>query len=171
MVILPFLIWKERVDENGVAVLDEAGDVIKDLQGYNVFWAALIMGIIGFISFQFMIRTTKIRATEDVKINEEQAKFNIFKAFANFMKNRPAVGATLAAMGMFIGMQGASTAVTVLFQTYFKNPEISGVVQLFSMIPILFFTPLARKAVDKFGKKELSVVLYYKGVAPAGRLN
>ena len=158
MVILPFLIWKERVDENGVAVLDEAGDVIKDLQGYNVFWAALIMGIIGFISFQFMIRTTKIRVTTDVKINEGAVKFNVFKAFANFMKNRPAVGATLAAMGMFIGMQGAASAVTVLFQTYFKNPEISGVVQLFSMIPILCFTPLARKAVAKFGKKELCIV-------------
>ena len=158
MVILPFLIWTERVDENGNQVLDEAGDVIKDLQGYNVFIAALIMGVIGFIAFQFMIRTTKIRVTTDVKINESREKFNVFKAFANFMKNRPAVGATLAAMGMFLGMQGAATAVTVLFQTYFKNPEISGVVQLFSMIPILCFTPFARKAVAKFGKKELCVI-------------
>ncbi len=156
MVILPFLIWKDRVDANGQPVLDEAGDVIKDLQGYNVFWAALIMGIIGFFSFQFMIRTTKVRVDTSVKLNESE-KFNVFKAFGNFLKNRPAVGATLAAMGMFIGMQGAATAVTVLFQTYFKNPEISGVVQLFSMIPILCFTPLARKAVAKFGKKELCV--------------
>lgn len=39
----------------------------------------------------------------------------------NFVKNRAAVGATLAAMGMFIGMQGATAAVTVLFQSYFKN--------------------------------------------------
>ena len=158
MVILPFLIWKNRVDENGVEVLDEAGEVIKDLQGYNVFWAALIMGVIGFISFQIMIRNTEIRVTTGVKINEDQPKFNVLRAFGNFMKNRPAVGATLAAMGMFIGMQGAATAVTVLFQTYFKNPEMSGIVQLFSMIPILCFTPLARKAVEKFGKKELCVV-------------
>ncbi len=158
MVILPFLIWKDRVDANGNKVLDEAGDVIKDLQGYNVFWAALIMGILGFISFQFMIRNTKIRVNTDVKLNEKTEKFNVFKAFGNFIKNRPAVGATLAAMGMFIGMQGATTAVTVLFQTYFKNPEMSGIVQLFSMIPILCFTPFARKAVDKFGKKELCVV-------------
>lgn len=158
MVILPFLIWKNRVDENGVEVLDEAGEVIKDLQGYNVFWAALIMGVIGFISFQIMIRNTEIRVTTGVKINEDQPKFNVLRAFGNFMKNRPAVGATLAAVGMFIGMQGAATAVTVLFQTYFKNPEMSGIVQLFSMIPILCFTPLARKAVEKFGKKELCVV-------------
>ena len=158
MVLLPFLIWTERVDANGNQVLNDAGDVIKDLQGYNVFIAALIMGVIGFFAFQFMIRTTKIRVETEVKTVEKAEKFNVLKAFANFMKNRPAVGATLAAMGMFIGMQGAATAVTVLFQTYFKNPEISGVVQLFSMIPILCFTPLARKAVAKFGKKELCIV-------------
>jgi GPH family glycoside/pentoside/hexuronide:cation symporter len=72
------------------------------------------------------------------------------------MKNRPAVGATLAAMGMFIGMQGATTAVTVVFQSYYNNVQISGVVQLFAMIPIVVFTPLARKMVAKYGKKELA---------------
>ncbi len=76
----------------------------------------------------------------------------------NFCKNRPAVGATLAAMGMFIGMQGAATAITVTFQIYFKNTQISGIVSMFSMIPIVVFTPLARKMVTKYGKKELSVV-------------
>jgi GPH family glycoside/pentoside/hexuronide:cation symporter len=59
-------------------------------------------------------------------------------------------------MGMFIGMQGATTAVTVIFQSYFKNVQISGIVQLFAMIPIVLFTPLARSAVAKFGKKELA---------------
>ena len=76
----------------------------------------------------------------------------------NFLRNRPAVGATVAAMGMFIGMQGAATAVSVVFQIYFKNTQISGIVQLFAMIPIVVFTPLARKMVTKYGKKELSVV-------------
>ena len=158
MVILPFLIWKDRTDENGNVILDESGEAIQDLQGYNVFFAALIMGIIGFIAFAFMIRMTTIRVTTEVKINDTKEKFNVFKAFANFVKNRPAVGATVAAMGMFIGMQGSASAVTVLFQTYFRNPQISGVVQLFSMIPILCFTPLARGAATKFGKKELCSV-------------
>jgi GPH family glycoside/pentoside/hexuronide:cation symporter len=76
----------------------------------------------------------------------------------NFLKNRPAVGATVAAMGMFIGMQGATTAVNVTFQIYFKNPQISGIVSLFAMLPIVIFTPLARKMVVKYGKKELSIV-------------
>lgn len=59
-------------------------------------------------------------------------------------------------MGMFIGMQGAATAVTVIFQSYYNNVKISGIVQLFAMIPIVVFTPLARSAVAKYGKKELA---------------
>ena len=137
MVILPFLIYNE----------DES------LNGTMVFVAALVMGVIGFICFQFMIKNTEIRVDTDTK-----PKFNVFKALGNFVKNRPAVGATIAAMGMFIGMQGAATAVSVTFQIYFKNTEISGIVQLFAMIPIVLFTPLARKMVTKYGKKELSVV-------------
>ena len=140
MVILPFIIY----------------DSDNNLIGERVFIAALIMGALGFICFQFMIRNTEIRVDTDVVCNEEQPKFNVLKAFGNFMKNRPAVGATLAAMGMFIGMQGATAAVTVIFQSYFKNVQISGIVQLFAMIPIVVFTPLARKMVVKYGKKELA---------------
>ena len=142
MVILPMLIY----------------DANDNILGERVFFVALLMGVLGFISFQYMIRNTTIRVDENIKCGEEQEKFNVLKAMANFLKNRPAVGATLAAMGMFVGMQGAATAVTVMFQSYFKNVQLSGVVTMFSMIPIVAFTPLARKMVVKYGKKELSVV-------------
>ena len=143
MVILPFIIY----EADG-----------KTLNGLRVFLAALIMGVLGFICFQFMIRNTEIRVEEEIKLNEEKPKFNVIEAMKNFLHNRPAVGATLAAMGMFIGMQGASTAVSVVFQIYYENAQISGIVQLFAMIPIVVFTPLARKMVTKYGKKELSVI-------------
>ena len=141
-VLLPFLIYNE----------DES------LNGNKVFLTAFIMGILGFICFQFMIKNTEIRVEQEVKLNDDQPKFNVLEAMKNFCKNRPAVGATLAAMGMFIGMQGATTAVNVTFQIYFQNVKISGIVSMFAMIPILVFTPLARKMVTKYGKKELSVV-------------
>ena len=142
MVILPFIIYNAD----------------GSLNGWMVFVAALIMGVLGFIFFQFMIRNTVVRVDTAVTLSEEQPKFNVFKAMGNFLKNRPAVGATVAAMGMFIGMQGAATAVSVVFQIYFKNPQISGIIQLFSLIPIVVFTPLARKMVVKYGKKELAIV-------------
>ena len=142
MVILPFLVYNKD----------------QSLNGPMVFVAALVMGVLGFICFQFMIKNTEIRVDTDVNLNEDQPKFNVIKAMGNFLKNRPAVGATLAAMGMFIGMQGANTAVSVTFQIYFKNAQVSGLITMFSMIPILVFTPLARKMVTKYGKKELSIV-------------
>ena len=142
MVILPFIIYNK----------DET------LNGFRVFLAALIMGGLGFICFQFMIRNTEIRVDTELSVSEQRERFNVFRALGNFVKNRPAVGATVAAMGMFIGMQGAATAVSVVFQIYFQNARISGIVQLFAMIPIVVFTPLARKMVTKYGKKELSVV-------------
>ena len=141
MVLLPFLMY-----ENNVMV------------GQRVFFTALIMGVMGFLSFQFMIRNTVIRVETNVTVGEDAPKFNILKAMGNFLKNRPAVGATIAAMGMFIGQSGAASAVTVMFQSYFKDVTMSGIVGMFSMIPIILFTPLARKMVDKFGKKELSSV-------------
>ncbi len=133
-------------------------DKDNNIMGERVFFVALIMGVIGFIAFRFMIANTVIRVEENVKVSEERQKFNVLKAMGNFMKNRPAVGATLAAMGMFLGMQGASAAVTVLFQSYFHNVKISGLISMFAMLPIIFFTPLARKMVTKYGKKELGVV-------------
>ena len=142
MVILPFLVYNDD----------------QSLNGPMVFVAALVMGVLGFICFQFMIKNTEIRVDTEVTTGEEMPKFNVIKAMGNFLKNRPAVGATLAAMGMFIGMQGANTAVSVTFQIYFKNAQISGLISMFSMIPIVVFTPMARKMVMKYGKKELSVV-------------
>ncbi|MBE6660127.1 MAG: MFS transporter [Ruminococcaceae bacterium] len=142
MVVLKFIIYNED----------------QTLNGNMVFLSAFIMGILGFICFQFMIKNTTIREDTEIACNEDQPKFNVFKAMGNFLKNRPAVGATLAAMGMFIGMQGATTAVDVTFQVYFKNAQISGLISAFAMIPIVVFTPLARKMVVKYGKKELSMV-------------
>ena len=140
MIILPFIIY----------------DASQNIIGERVFIAALIMGVLGFFAFQFMIKNTEIRVNTDVTVSEEAPKFNVVKALINFVKNRPAVGATLAAMGMFIGMNGASAATTVLFQSYFQNVQFSGIVSAFAMIPIILFTPLARKMVVKFGKKEVS---------------
>ena len=142
MILLPMLIY----------------DANNNIKGEVVFVVALLMGVLGFIAFQFMIRNTTIRVDEKINCNEDAPKFNLLVALKNFAKNRPAVGATIAAMGMFLGMQGATTAVTVMFQSYFKNVALSGIVSMFAMLPIVAFTPLARKMVVKYGKKELASI-------------
>ncbi len=135
------------------------GKQVEILLGDRVFYAALIMGVIGFIAFMFMLKNITIRVDEStVKTNEGGEKFNIIKSFGNFMRNRPAVGATLAAMGMFLGMQSATTANTVMFATYFNMASLSGVVQLIGFLPMFLFIPFIKKIVEKYGKKEASVV-------------
>ena len=159
-VILPMLIWKKVFDENGNPVINPETEVQEQiLLGENVFWAALLMGAIGFACFFFMIKKITLRVDENsVKTQEGGEKFNILTAFANFFKNRPAVGATVAAMGMFLGMQSASTASTIMFATYFGMAELSGIVMLVGFVPAFAFIPFIKKIVDKYGKKEASVV-------------
>ncbi len=155
MIILPMIIWKKETNPDGTPLMNpETNTQVETLLGDRVFFAALIMGVLGFICFMFMIKKITLRVDENtVKTNESQ-KFNIIRAFYNFMKNRPAVGATLAAMAMFIGMQSATTATTVMFATYFGQAQLSGLVMLAGNAPMFLFMPFIKKVVTKFGKKE-----------------
>ena len=157
-ILLPFLIWEKVVDESGNPVLNpETGEQVQRLLGERVFFAALLMGVLGFIAFMFMIKKITIRVDEQTVKTNDSEKFNVIKAFGNFMKNRPAVGATIAAMGMFLGMQSATTATQVMFAIYFGQAQLSGVVQLVGFLPMFLFMPFIKKIVGKFGKKEASV--------------
>ena len=144
----------------GDAILSpQSGKQVEMLLGNRVFWAALIMGILGFACFIFMIKNITVRVDENsVKTGEGGEKINIFSAFGKFMRNRPAVGATLAAMGMFLGMNAATTATTIMFATYFNMASLSGLVQMIGFLPMFFFMPFITKIVKKVGKKEASVI-------------
>ncbi len=159
MVILPMLIWKKEVDENGNPVINpETGVQVETLLGERVFVAALIMGVFGFLAFVFMIKKITLRVPDNtVKVNEGE-KFNIFKAFVNFFKNRAAIGATLGAMAMFLGMQSATTATSIMFAIYFGQASLSGIVQVIGFLPMVLFMPFIKNIVTKWGKKEAASV-------------
>ena len=130
-------------------------DADNNLKGDVIFWMALLMGFLGFLAFQYMIRNTVIRVPQDIRVGEDAPKFNIIKACTNFLRNRAAVGATLGPVGMFIGMYGASTASQIMFQAYFKNAQISGVLSMASYVGLFLWMPFIGKLSQKFGKKEM----------------
>ncbi len=138
MIILPVLIY----------------DASNKLRGERIFIIALIMGALGFLAFQFMIRNTVVRVQTDIILKEDAPKFNVLKAMGNFMRNRAALGATLAPVGMFLGMYGASTASLIMFQSYFKNAKISGLISMVAYFGMFLFMPFVGKIVTRFGKKE-----------------
>ena len=135
------------------------GGQIEVLLGDRVFWAALIMGIIGFIFFMLMIKNITIRGNEYAQLNQEEGeKVNLIKSLGSFLKNRPAVGCTIAAMGMFLGMQSATTANTIMFATHFGQASLSGLVMMVGFLPMFIFMPFATKLVKKHGKKEVASI-------------
>ena len=135
------------------------GGQIEVLLGDRVFWAALIMGVIGFVFFMLMIKNITIRGNEYAQLNQEGGgKVSLIKSFGTFMKNRPAVGCTIAAMGMFLGMQSAGTANTIMFATHFGQASLSGLVMMVGFLPMFIFMPFATKLVKKFGKKEVASI-------------
>ena len=131
-------------------------DAANELRGEIMWLIALVMGIAGFVAFQFLLKKTVIRVNIDVECGEEAPKFNIFKAIGNFLRNRPALGATIAACAMFVSWYGAGTASTVMFQAYFKNAQISGIISILNMIPMFLFMPFIAKLVKKWGKQEVA---------------
>ena len=170
-------------DDNKVDIAGEAYEVgdkvfspltgaqFEILHGDKVFWAALIMGVLGLLCFLFMIKNITIRGNEYAQLNQEgDSKVNLVKSFGTFMKNRPAVGCTIAAMGMFLGMQSASTANTIMFATHFGQASLSGVVMAVGFAPMFIFMPFATKLVKKYGKKEVASIGSIAGLVGAGIL-
>ena len=88
----------------------------------------------------------------------QSEKVNLIKSFGVFVKNRPAVGCTIAAMGMFLGMQSATTANTIMFATHFGQASLSGLVMMVGFLPMFIFMPFATKLVKKHGKKEVASI-------------
>lgn len=129
-------------------------DSSNNLRGNVLFVLALVMGVLGFAAFQFMIRNTVVRVDTSVTCKEDGPKFNPIKATINFCRNRAALGITIAALAQIICMYGVSTASQIMFQAYFKNARISGVLGMMSYAGLFLFMPFIGKIVARFGKKE-----------------
>ncbi len=154
-IILPFVLYNEN----------------QELMGNRLFFVALILGVIGFIAFRFMIKNT----VERVQVSEEERKkesesFNYIKSIKNFAGNRPAIGATMIPVATFLGAYGSNTAVTVMFQSYFKNVSLSGIPTVLSLIPTLVFVPFVRQIATRWGKKEAASVGMLLSLAAMGTL-
>jgi len=143
-IVLPFILYD---DDN-------------NLLGNRLIWVALVLGIIGFFAFMWLIRATMERITpsqlKSIEDTEPAPRSNYFKDLKAFFTNRHALGVTFATVGFFLGMYGAGTAVTVMFQSYFQNARISGLVTILGYLPIFLVIPFIPRLVRKYGKKKVA---------------
>ena len=129
-------------------------DASNNLRGERIWAIALVMGIIGLICFRFMVQNTTVRVNTEIELKEDAPKFNVLRAVGHFMRNRAALGATLAPVGSFLGMYGAGIASQIMFQAYFKNAQISGLISQIAYVGTFIYMPFVAKIVGRFGKKE-----------------
>lgn len=159
MIVLPFLIWRNVYDANGNPLINaETGKPVQELLGERLFLIALIMGAVGFLSFVFMIKNSVIRSNDGGKrVDGKSGRTSVFASISNFFGNRAAVGATVAAMGLFLGTNASSTATAIMFSIYFGRGELSGIAGVAGIIPIFILVPFIKGAAVKWGKKECAV--------------
>lgn len=134
-------------------------DERRIFMGERGLTTALIMGVLSLIALLFMLKRVTIRVDAPMTLDKsDREKFHGLKAFGRFMRNRPAVGATVAAMGVCFGMGAAVIANAAVFATYFDKLKWFVPVQLVCYVPVVVMVPFAPKIVDRFGKKEVSVI-------------
>ena len=149
-ILLPMLIYRDRLDESGNVIYNN-GTKVQDFLGLNVFFIALGLGVIGLLSFLFYLKYTVERVEPAHK--EAKEKVNILKVFGSFFKNRAAVGLTIASMFSLIMMQGITTASTIVYKDFFGKADLSGVISMIAYLPMLGVVFFVDPIVKKFGKQ------------------
>ena len=119
----------------------------------NFFWVALVCGIVGIAGFIVTVLLTKERIT----VKQDTQKFNYFKTLGSFLKNRAALGMCLASFSQLVFIMSYGTLLPLVCQFVFGDANISGVVGLVMMLPMMGLIPFMSKLSKKFGKKELSM--------------
>lgn len=142
-------------------------DKSNNLLGNRLFIIALIMGVAAFFAFQILLRGTVERVQVKEPAESERPKYNYWQALAGFFKNRAAVGTTIAAMASLIMMSGLGSATQILFQSFFQNAQMSGLISFISFVPMLAVIPLIKPIVKRFGKKEASTYPLLVGMVAA----
>lgn len=133
-------------------------DAGNNMMGTRLFWLALVLGGLGLLSFQYLVRKTVLRVEPEPAGEQAAASFSVFAAFRDFLRNRAMVGVTMGFVVTFIQYYGAATALTVMFQSYFHNVQISGLLGYLSYIGIFLYVPFIGKLTPKLGKKEGTVL-------------
>ena len=164
MVLLPMIMYRDMTDANGNPILnpyllDENGQpyqTIEVLVGENVFFTALIMGVLGLVAFMILLKFTTERVKPEEKPEVKKEKVNYLEVIKSFGRNRAAVAMTIASIFQLIMMNGLTVATNALYKDFFGMGQESGIFMLISYLPLVAAMPLIVPLVKKYGKKEAS---------------
>jgi GPH family glycoside/pentoside/hexuronide:cation symporter len=114
---------------------------------------AIILGVLSLIAFLLLYRNT----TERIKVvpTESDVKFNYFKTFVSFFKNRPMVAVTISSVAALMLSFSTGVLNQYVFMTYYKKPSLLSLGMIASLVPTIFAMIFVKAFVKKWGKKAL----------------
>ena len=133
----------------------------NNLIGNRIFIIALFLGALGFLAFQFMLKYTTERVTVE---DEKKENYDYLKSIKAFLNNRAALGVTLTSIITIILSNSMSNATQVLYQSFFKNSRISGILGIVNYVPTVLLMLVTKPLVKRYGKKEISTYTMLLGV-------
>ena len=157
MVLLPMIMYQDLTYPDGTLV-EINGEPVEVIIGENVFFTALIMGVLGLLAFMVLIKGTveRIRPTAEQIERQASEKVNYWEVIKSFAKNKAAVAMTVASIFQLIMMNGLAVATNALYKDFFGMGSESGMLTLVTYLPLVGCMPLITPLVKKFGKKEAS---------------
>ena len=142
MIGMPMLIYGEKDAETGISpILPE-----------RFAWIALGAGLIGLVGFMMLYFMTRERTV----VPEKKEKYDFKKALGSFLKNRPAVGMSIASFAQLACFMSTTTMVQYVYQVYFKNTNMIILATIVIGVPMMLLIPFVPRLTRRFGKKEMS---------------
>lgn len=123
------------------------------LQGQNLFFASIAMGLLALLAFQILYRLCTERVTMDSRKNAP--KFSYKEALKGFFTNRAMIAVSLATLAQVVFFMSTQSTSALVYQMYFNNGKLSSFAVIGMLFPMLICAPLVKPMVQKFGKKTL----------------
>ncbi len=155
-ILLPMFVYSVVRDANGKEVVDEAGNVVKQLNGNVLTTAVIALAALSVLVYFLHFKMTKERVTLPAK--QAGTKLNLFKTIRDLFSNLPFISLCIVSMLLIAFQMYYQTAFNYLFKDYFAKPGLFALVTVCTYGPMAIFLPFMGKLIRKFGKKELCAV-------------
>lgn len=115
---------------------------------------AVVCGAFSLLFYTLMLSNT----VERVRYETKKEDYNFLEVMSALTKNRPLIGAMIAAMGFLFYGTGSSQLIPYLYKEYYHNTSIITIAMVVSMPIMLIIFPLVPRLIRRLGKK--NIVLY-----------
>ncbi len=160
MLILPDIVYKDKLDEMGNVIIDQATQKpVQEFMGGTLLPVSIVLSIAAFFVLWGTTKLVKERVSRPEVSKEESpngAKA-FFSAFSSFFTNRAMIGLTLATIACVALFNSTMSLNNMVFQYFFADTSKVKLALVVSYAPMIIVMPLIGKLTAKFGKKNLLV--------------